>query len=147
MVALPSRSPSAALSTTTGISTRRPRPLSFVATGVDLPDCSMRTSTRATLPRRASTTTVNDVFCPTKRGGVVRDCTPGTVCRHTRYATEPTTATSRIRTRSTQACARDRLVTTDHPIPTRHEPRMWSVHEPVLRTHVAPVSLLAAFVL
>src|SRR5262249_15009813 len=46
-----------------------------------------------------------------KRGAVVRDCTPGTVCRQTRYATEPTTATTRTRTTSTQAFARDRLGT------------------------------------
>ncbi len=51
-----------------------------------------RTSTWATLPRRASSTTVNGVFWPRKRGGVVSDCTPGTVCRQTRYETEPTTA-------------------------------------------------------
>src|SRR5262244_4424556 len=46
-----------------------------------------------------------------KRGAVVSDCTPGTVCRQTRYATEPTTATSRTTTMSTQAFARDRLGT------------------------------------
>src|SRR5215831_1848648 len=46
-----------------------------------------------------------------KRGAVVRDCTPGAVCRQIRYATEPTTATSRTRTTSTQAFARDRLGT------------------------------------
>jgi hypothetical protein len=121
MVALPSRRPSAALSTTTGISTRRPRPLSFVATGVDLPDCSMRTSTRATSPRRASTITVNDVFCPMNRGAVVSDCTPGTVCRQTRYAA----GRRRPRQNPDEGTGPSREIagTTDDTMPTRHERR------------------------
>src|SRR6266850_145898 len=53
-----------------------------------------------------------------KRGAVVRDCTPGTVCRQIRYPTEPTTATRRTTTRSTQAFARDR-VGTKRMIPCR----------------------------
>ena len=108
MVALPSWSPSAALSTTRGISRRRPNEPSCLATVVDLPDCAIRISTRVTFPRRASSTTVNGVFWPRKRGGADRDCTPGTVWRQPRYDTEATTARSSISKKSTQTFARDR---------------------------------------
>ena len=67
-----------ALSSTTGISTRRPSAPSRLATTTELAPCATRISARATLPRAASSVNTSAVRCPTKRGGGVRDATPGT---------------------------------------------------------------------
>src|SRR5256886_9479735 len=68
-------------------------------------------STRATLPRAASSVNTNAVLCPTNRGGVVTDTTPRTDWRQPRYDTEPMAARSTSRTTTSQAFERDRLGT------------------------------------
>src|SRR5437016_4376544 len=68
-VARPSRRPSVAPWIVTGVSSRLPADVGCVSTTAPPPPCAMRTSACAIRPRAASSTTVNVVDKPMKRGG------------------------------------------------------------------------------